>query len=159
MCSATDRINGGRVAFAAAYVGILAIVLAGTASAAPVVNISKTYGLEPGDWVLVQATGFIAYGNVTIAIDGVQAYAGKADANGAITQSVQVPYTAKAGYTKLTVTDNTNTVDISIQIKGAMESFVETMQSMTPLTKIVVSIFIIALPLLLGIAIWHWAFK
>jgi hypothetical protein len=33
------------------------------------------------------------------------------------------------------------------------------MQSMTPLTKIIVSIFIIALPLLIGIAIWHWCFK
>jgi len=159
MCSETDGIMGSTAARAGAALGTLLLVLAGTATAAPVVNVSKTFGLEPGDWILVQATGFSPYGNVTIAIDGVQAYAGKADANGAITQSVQVPYTAKAGYTKLTVTDNVNTVDISIQIKGAMESFVETMQSMTPLTKIVVSIFIIALPLLIGVAVWHWAFR
>ena len=164
MCSATDGSKGNRKAATAAGLAVaglatLVLVLAGTATAAPVVNVSKTFGLEPGDWVLVQATGFAANGNITIAIDGVQAYAGKADANGATTQSVQVPYTAKQGYTKLTVTDNVNTVDINVQIKGAMESFVETMQSMTPLTKIVVSIFIIALPLLLAVVVWHWCFK
>ncbi|GEM_PF-5077996 len=134
----------------------LVLVAMGTAQAAPTVNVSKTFGLEPGDWVLVQATGFAANGNITIAIDGVQAYSGRADANGALTQSVQVPYTAKAGYTKLTVTDNVNSVDVSIQVKGSMESFVETMQSMTPLAKIVVSIFIIFLPVLIGVGIWHW---
>jgi hypothetical protein len=137
----------------------LGVVLAAAGvalAAAPSVSVSKTYGLEPGDWVLVQATGFTVNGNMTIAVDGVQAYQGKADSNGALTQSVQVPYTAKAGYTKLTVTDNVNSVDTSIQIKGSMESFVETMQSMTPLAKIVVSIFIIFLPVLIDIAIWHW---
>ncbi|MEA3201897.1 MAG: hypothetical protein QOE90_3325 [Thermoplasmata archaeon] len=143
-----------------ALLGLLALgallAVVGTATAAPSVNVSKTFGLEPGDWVLVQATGFAANGNISIAIDGVLAFSGKADNNGAVTQSVQVPYTAKAGYTKLTVTDNVNSVDASIQVKGSMESFVETMQSMTPLAKIVVSIFIICLPVLIGVGIWHW---
>ena len=135
---------------------LVVLSLAGTAVAAPAVNVSRTFGLEPGDWILVQATGFLANGNVTIAIDGVQVYAGKADGNGALTQSVQIPYSANAGYTKLTVTDNTNTVDTSVQIKGALESFVDTMQSMTPLAKILVGIFIVLLPLLLVLAIWTW---
>ncbi|MFA5861300.1 MAG: hypothetical protein WDA16_06350 [Candidatus Thermoplasmatota archaeon] len=136
--------------------GAVVLAVAGTATAAPNVNVSKTFGLEPGDWVLIQATGFAANGNMTIAIDGVNVFQGRADANGAITQSVQVPYSANAGYSKLTVTDNASTVDISIQIKGAMESFVETMQSLTPLTKILVGIFIILLPVLLFLWIWNW---
>jgi hypothetical protein len=139
-----------------ALLAILALlVVAGTASAANV-NVSKTMGLEPGDWLLVQATGFQANGNITVAIDGVSVFQGRADANGAITQSVQVPYSATAGYTKLTVTDNVNTVDISVQIKGAMESFIDTMQSLTPLTKILVGIFIILLPVLLFLWLWTW---
>lgn len=131
------------------------LAMSGTAMAANV-SLSKTMGLEPGDWVLVQATGFQPSGNITIAIDGVSVFHGKADANGALTQSVQVPYTANGGYTKLTVTDNNNTVDISVQIKGAMESFVDTMQSLTPLTKILVGIFIILLPILLFLWLWSW---
>ena len=127
----------------------------GTAQAANV-SVSKTMGLEPGDWVLVQATGFAPSGNITIAIDGVSVFQGRADQNGALTQSVQVPYTASGGYTKLTVTDNNNTVDISVQIKGAMESFVDVMQSLTPLTKILVGIFIILLPILLFLWLWSW---
>ncbi|MFP5356008.1 MAG: hypothetical protein ACLGIK_12815, partial [Gemmatimonadota bacterium] len=138
---------------------ILALLaVAGTASAANV-NVSKTMGLEPGDWILVQATGFAANGNITVAIDGVSVFQGRADANGALTQSVQVPYTAGGGYTKLTVTDNVNTVDVSVQIKGAMESFVDTMQSLTPLTKILVGIFIILLPILLFLWLWSWMAK
>ncbi len=160
MCSSVSRnskTSASRVALSGLVLVGLAVVLAGTAIAAPGVNVSKTYGLEPGDWVLVQATGFVANGNITIAVDGVQAYGGKADSNGAVTQSVQVPYSAKAGYTKLTVTDNVNSVDTSIQIKGAMDSFVETMQSMTPLAKILVTIFIVCIPLLLGVGLWHWS--
>lgn len=72
--------------------GTLILVLAGTATAAPNVNVSKTFGLEPGDWVFVQITGFQPSGNITIAIDGVNVFQGRADANGALTQSVQVPY-------------------------------------------------------------------
>ena len=131
------------------------LAASGTAMAANV-SVSKTMGLEPGDWILVQATGFQPDGNITIAIDGVSVFQGRADQNGALTQSVQVPYTASGGYTKLTVTDNTNTVDISVQIKGAMESFVDVMQSLTPLTKILVGIFIILLPILLFLWLWSW---
>ena len=142
------------VALVAMVAAVLAI--AGTATAAANVSVSKTMGLEPGDWVLIQATGFQPDGNITIAIDGVSVFQGRADANGALTQSVQVPYTASGGYTKLTVTDNNNTVDISVQIKGAMESFVDVMQSLTPLTKILVGIFIILLPILLFLWLWSW---
>jgi len=156
MCSEGNRINGKATAVALVALGAVVLAVAGTATAAPNVNVSKTFGLEPGDWVLIQATGFAANGNMTIAIDGVNVFQGRADANGAITQSVQVPYSANAGYSKLTVTDNASTVDISIQIKGAMESFVETMQSLTPLTKILVGIFIILLPVLLFLWIWNW---
>lgn len=139
-----------------ALTAVLAVLAsAGTVSAAANVNVSKTMGLEPGDWILIQATGFQANGNITVAIDGVSVFQGRADANGAITQSVQVPYSASSGYTKLTVTDNVNTVDISVQIKGAMESFVDTMQSLTPLTKILVGIFIILLPVLLFLWLWN----
>lgn len=156
MCSARNRINGKATAVALVALGAVVLAIAGTAIAAPNVNVSKTFGLEPGDWVLIQATGFQANGNITIAIDGVNVFQGRADSTGAITQSVQVPYSANAGYSKLTVTDNASTVDISIQIKGAMESFVETMQSLTPLTKILVGIFIILLPVLLFLWIWNW---
>lgn len=155
MCS-EDRINGKAAAVGIAALAVLVLAIAGTATAAPNVNVSKTFGLEPGDWVLIQATGFAANGNITIAIDGVNVFQGRADANGAITQSVQVPYSANAGYSKLTVTDNVSTVDISVQIKGAMESFVDTMQSLTPLTKILVGIFIILLPVLLFLWLWAW---
>ena len=155
MCS-EDRINGKAAAVGIAALAVLVLAIAGTATAAPNVNVSKTFGLEPGDWVLIQATGFAANGNITIAIDGVNVFQGRADANGAITQSVQVPYSANAGYSKLTVTDNVSTVDISVQIKGAMESFVDTMQSLTPLTKILVGIFIILLPVLLFLWLWNW---
>src|SRR5439155_13801851 len=93
MCSDIAGKRGSRVALATVGLASLVLVLAGTATAAPSVNLSKTYGLEPGDWVLVQATGFAPNGNVTIAIDGAQAYQGHADANGAVTQSVQVQYT------------------------------------------------------------------
>lgn len=92
---------------------------------------------------------------MTIALDGVNVFQGKADAQGALTQSVQVPWSANDGYTKLTVTDNTNNVDISIQIKGAMESLVDTVQSLTPLTKILVTAFLVLLPILLGV----WLFN
>jgi len=156
MCSAIEENKPARsVGLVAAALVAIALALAGSAAAANV-NVSKTMGLEPGDWILVQATGFIPNGNLTIAIDGVSVFHGRTDANGAITQSVQVPYTAGGGYTKLTVTDNVNTVDVSVQIKGAMESFVDTMQSLTPLTKILVGIFIILLPILLFLWLWSW---
>ena len=150
-----NRMSGGSVALATVLLVGLALAFSGSAMATNV-SVSKTMGLEPGDWILVQATGFTANGNITIAIDGVSVFQGRADANGALTQSVQVPYTASGGYTKLTVTDNVNTVDISVQIKGAMESFVDVMQSLTPLTKILVGIFIILLPILLFLWLWSW---
>jgi len=156
MCSERNRISGKATAVALVAMGAVVLAIAGTVTAAPNVNVSKTFGLEPGDWVLIQATGFQANGNITIAIDGVNVFQGRADASGAITQSVQVPYSANPGYSKLTVTDNVNNVDISVQIKGAMESFVETMQSLTPLTKILVGIFIILLPVLLFLWLWNW---
>src|SRR5687768_13300393 len=105
MCS-EGRISAKAAATVLVVLAFLAV--AGVASAAPAVNASKTFGLEPGDWVLVQVSGFQANGNITIAIDGVNVFQGKADANGALTQSVQVPYSANAGYSKLTVTDNVN---------------------------------------------------
>lgn len=135
------------------------IIAAGSAQAAANVNVSKTFGLEAGDWILVQATGFLPRGNITIAIDGTTAWQGVADANGAFTQSVQVPYQASPGYTKLTVTDNTNTVDLSIQIKGSLESFVETFQGLTPMMKAFVGMVIIALPAIIVFALWGWMRK
>lgn len=159
MCSEIAGSKRARsIALVVAALATVVLATAGTAAAANV-NVSKTMGLEPGDWILIQATGFLANGNVTVAIDGVSVFQGRLDANGALTQSVQVPYSATAGYTKLTVTDNTNTVDISVQIKGAMESFIDTMQSLTPLTKILVGIFIILLPVLLFLWLWAWISK
>ena len=155
MCS-ENRTNAKAVLVALVAMVAVVLAVAGTATAAANVSVSKTMGLEAGDWILVQATGFQPNGNITIAIDGVSVFQGRADQNGALTQSVQVPYTAAAGYTKLTVTDNNNTVDISVQVKGAMESFVDTMQSLTPLTKILVGIFIILLPILLFLWLWSW---
>lgn len=153
----TNRTPSGSSVATALLLAVAALVaVAGVAEAAPNVSTSRTFGLEPGDWILVQGTGFQPNGNITVAIDGQNVYQGKADANGAFTQSVQVPYSANDGYTKLTVTDNVNTVDISLQIKGAMESFVDSMQSLTPLAKIIVGLFIICLPVLLILGVWAW---
>lgn len=144
----------------ATLVVVLAVLLlAPTALAAhagtPSCTASKTNQLEPGDWVLVTCTGLPVNTTNKIIVDGQTVYEGKSDATGNFEQSIQIPWEVKGGFTKLTVTGGGHTTDQNVHIKGTMDSFVDTFQSLTPLVKITVTLFIIAIPLLLGIWVWR----
>lgn len=148
------------LAFVATLAALAALPLAEAAhSTSTALTASRTHDVEPGDEILVTGRSFKTNADVFVSVDGELVYQGKTDAFGNFTASVQVPWDVNDDNVKLTVTDNTHVEELNLNIESSVESLVETMQEMSPLAKILVSIAVVLIPLVLLIVAWNYFAK
>lgn len=145
------------VAFAVA--SVLAPLASAAHSTTTSLSVSRTHDVEPGDDLLVTGRSFKANVDVFVSIDGELVYQGKTDTFGNFTASVQVPWEVNDDNVKLTATDNTHTQEVNLNIESSVEGLVETMQEMSPLAKILVTIVVILIPLFLLVLAWNYTMK
>lgn len=123
------------------------------------ITVSRTHDVEPGDDLLVTGRSFKAASDVFVSIDGELVFQGKTDTFGNFTASVQVPWEVDDDNVKLTATDNTHLQEINLNVESSIEGLIETLQEMSPIAKILVSLAIVLIPVIIVVVAWNYMTK